>query len=486
MSDLKTKENKLLIGLLTKKNSLNSLSSNQLLKPEKTKSKINPFVSVRKSVSGNPFDCLKNKQNERCSEQFVIKSTPQLFQKTKSKRSHSDDQIGLKKLKQDDNTTVREEENDFDSDNDKENIDPNTAIVPLKQRAELTTLDHIPVEWSIKTKVTITSKETFEWCCNTTSKSDSLSLLEFVSSDENNENLAAQMHQIRYSWVYEVKMPPSHSSIVAKALGKLKSKNNLILHEHEKSELNYFKEKEEQWKQSFQSAYMMVRNGSSDYLVYINSMFTIVFLSEKDASGKVLTKASLNRSSLGFRLILKDQDIEFEPYSKISKPKPSVIDLENAEDDMLKDDIFLKRSGTDDGLGTVGLKFTSKVSVHGLYDFILNWSDPRLEIRTASLPILMSHKPFLGAQIHQCKLIRSVVQSNDAVKLYQVSITGYLLPSQCKALLELVRKQHQVGKTAYNCTFETLDLSNGILFKDGIVHSMKRFAFTDGIMTVGY
>ena len=48
--------------------------------------------------------------------------------------------------------------------------------------------------------------------------------------------------------------------------------------EIEKAEYSFFKDREDQWKKAFQSAYKRVKTGELSYLCYENSLFLMAFV----------------------------------------------------------------------------------------------------------------------------------------------------------------------------------------------------------------
>jgi hypothetical protein len=133
----------------------------------------------------------------------------------------------------------------------------------------------------------------------------------------------------------------------------------------------------------------------------------------------------------------------------------SVLDQETTPQDT---DALIMRDTTHKGyMGA--LSFTSKRTSHELFDFLLNWTDPRLDVRCSRTPTLISPKPFIGSRLEQAELHRSVVKSKDSKSnLYKLTINGPIIPPHMRELLKMVRS-HQSRYEETDClvVFETDD-----------------------------
>jgi hypothetical protein len=95
-----------------------------------------------------------------------------------------------------------------------------------------------------------------------------------------------------------------------------------------------------------------------------------------------------------------------------------------------------------------------------LFDYLLNWVDPRLEKRTAGSPLLLSPKPFLGAKISKAPIskeraLMATSTESSGENLFKVCIDGFLLPCKLHQILQLLGKQQSLdqGAKCY-CTLE--------------------------------
>jgi hypothetical protein len=94
---------------------------------------------------------------------------------------------------------------------------------------------------------------------------------------------------------------------MSKILGKAEAKPK-SLSQPEHADWEFFKEREEEWKVSFRSAYFTVKNGAAPFLYYVNSEFSVLFHYPKEnetlgSDGNSL-KAILSQSTPGLRKAL--------------------------------------------------------------------------------------------------------------------------------------------------------------------------------------
>ena len=64
--------------------------------------------------------------------------------------------------------------------------------------------------------------------------------------------------------------------------------------------------------------------------------------------------------------------------------------------------IFSFRENAESQKPPHALLFKNAKCCHAIFDFLLNWTDPKVEIRAQGPPKLVSNGPFLGASISQC------------------------------------------------------------------------------------
>jgi hypothetical protein len=182
--------------------------------------------------------------------------------------------------------------------------------------------------------------------------------------------------------------------------------------------------------------------------------------------------------------------LEFEPCCdnkvyvfqlEIDFEAMDATDLESETRTIESDEFVVKDTSTKRFEGA--LLFSSKTTAHALFDFLLNWTHPRLEMRCSRTPTLISSKPFLGARLQQATVTRSTVKSKDSKSnLYKICVAGRIIPTKMLSLLEIVRlQQTKLEETDCLVVFETdeqtiikeLDTYKSIEFKNRDIISTK-------------
>jgi hypothetical protein len=126
------------------------------------------------------------------------------------------------------------------------------------------------------------------------------------------------------------------------------------------------------------------------------------------------------------------------------------------------------------------LEFDGVSQVHGLYDFLLKWAEPRSDKRCHSLPLLYSQTAFLNASLKSSKVFylfdfkvirSSKIQSADGDG-YRMVIEGILFPESIIRLLDIFKEKNQeftVTSPVWDVTqgfggecFKTVEYVNGM------------------------
>jgi hypothetical protein len=88
------------------------------------------------------------------------------------------------------------------------------------------------------------------------------------------------------------------------------------------------------------------------------------------------------------------------------------------------------------------LEFFGPCQVHGLYDFLLKWKEPRTDRRALSFPLLYSSKPFLNATLNSAKIVRSSAVKQASGDGHKLIVKGTILPHSFQRLLELFKREN--------------------------------------------
>ena len=78
--------------------------------------------------------------------------------------------------------------------------------------------------------------------------------------------------------------------------------------------------------------------------------------------------------------------------------------------------------------------------VHSFYDFLLNWSDSRVDYRVKQLPILLSMTSFPNGRLKICDIFNAVkVKKLDGTVFYKSEIQGLVFDENVRQLVELLQ-----------------------------------------------
>eukprot|EP00842_Homolaphlyctis_polyrhiza_P002336 jgi/Hompol1/3102/HPOL_003124-RA len=161
--------------------------------------------------------------------------------------------------------------------------------------------------------------------------------------------------------------------------------------------------------------------------------FTVMFTTVSNAFG-VLGQptfvAYITRANASVRLELDKEDIEWEDVERsgskslvrryerqLDRDGDRILDMSDPED--LNDDEQVNGGCQTDELGRVAdkgsrrstksgtIKVSSSRSVHNLFDYLLNWVEPRSEMRAQGSPQLYAPKAFLNASLKRTQIIRN-------------------------------------------------------------------------------
>lgn len=312
--------------------------------------------------------------------------------------------------------------------------------IPVEKIAELakppqklTLIKSIPKlknDLAFNSIVTFQSSTSFIWCTPNCTNTETEIMDAFTSSRASSNNCIT-FNKLLLSWCNNSECSPSHLASLASSA--LKTKQKLGLTDLETLELSIRRRNVQDWKCSFKSLYYSYRNSRTSIFLYRNSMFDVIF-----GAGV----AKIINSSLGVRRKLKDEDIEFlvvgdEVIDYVAEKKsrdPMDEDYVSGEEDVIAD-IVLKNK-------TSSLEIRAG-NIHALYDWLLNWEDPKV---AQPLPSLFSMDSFLGCKMAQvsvaknCKFTACVSDTlRDGFKL---DLIGSMFPAQFEAIVEVLEKNH--------------------------------------------
>ncbi|TPX67964.1 hypothetical protein SpCBS45565_g03520 [Spizellomyces sp. 'palustris'] len=330
--------------------------------------------------------------------------------------------------------------------------------------------NELPMDWTIKTGMTILSRKPFACASQITSDEQSGYLLHFVQHRAEHpkdfpkdQTFGRSIYPYLYHWTYPPdKLAPSNVALMAKVLAK--EGDEAGMKDYERIELAHFRRCEEAWKEAFQSVYAMTRNGHAEYFFYINSQFSVVLFSgDKDSSKECDAFMStstggirkcLDAEGIQYHLVFGDRGRVFRRQDRSEVDGAPLFSKKPANDDDSKTLDGGESSQLDSSKEKHPLRFNGYANVHRLFNFLLNWKEPQTERRAMQLPTLLCAKPFMNASLKTAKILKNEkVRYNDVEDpvggkmietMHKLQIAGFILPTSAYDMLTLLRAQQVI------------------------------------------
>ncbi|KAF9575592.1 hypothetical protein EC968_002528 [Mortierella alpina] len=351
-------------------------------------------------------------------------------------------------------------------------------IAKKRTGSETKTSTTLPLDWSLKSSLSITSRDSLTWCDQGTTLDDIEALQHFLAGCAFAGNHESRIQQSRllsprtqllsasYHWCYPTNKPTvPQAQSVSKML-----KNSGNMTAGEKTSITDLFSRSSEWKQAFTALYQSCRNGASPYFYYLGSAWSILFQhGSVSTSGHI--EAILTNSTPGLRKVLEDEEIKFLRLPTMGgkvtvHSLSSKHDLERLDDDELDSltttpfQIPSKQDFSDT------LLFKGQVDVHGLFGYLLNLKTSYEDGYLYQSPTLIAGVPFLHAalkrsQMTKCKTISKHIEgTNEIQREFRVEMEGILLPTSVQALHRVFQDQQQ--PTGYTCVTSSDARTHGL------------------------
>lgn len=241
-----------------------------------------------------------------------------------------------------------------------------------------------------------------------------------ISSTSNNPT-SADPYSFQ-SWIYpQSSLPASVISVLSSSTGG--------------AEMDFLDKRQLAWEDSFRSLYYMLRKSGCNVFYVCTSQFVVVFTAVEGAGNvKRTCNAYISQSTRGLRSLLKEHDISFTmplcctEVEQISRE--DLVELSEIEKHNLGQAKRFSSMPDVDNSPKSLLAFNGNHSVHGLYDFLLNYRSLLTMLSSMDVPVLCAPAPFLNAALSspqvKCKEIKRVdaLQSKGLVSKDGESIDG--------------------------------------------------------------
>ncbi|KAL5206536.1 hypothetical protein ABZP36_034745 [Zizania latifolia] len=286
--------------------------------------------------------------------------------------------------------------------------DPNIQVgdVPLKSSDACPSKITIPgkkapLDLTLKTTLQFVSSSSVKWCHKLSTSFGRSSIAGPIAESyprghqnsgcirqRNKEFLFSRALQ---SWVHPQSLLPA-SIISAMVSSTVRGESDFLLKRHQ------------DWEDSFQNLYYMLRKNLLNIFYVYTPQFVALFIGGNCLEKKQTCNAYLSQSTRGIRSLLRKHGVCF------SMPLCNTEVEQVTEDDLMELSEIQKRNLGQalhiDALSDVDnttqslLSFMGNKSVHGLYDFLLNYKSFLYSLSATDVPVLYSPVPFQNGCLH--------------------------------------------------------------------------------------
>ncbi|KAM0943594.1 hypothetical protein DsansV1_C13g0123841 [Dioscorea sansibarensis] len=270
----------------------------------------------------------------------------------------------------------------------------------------------LPLDFTLKTNLRLVSSSSVKWCHSLSASPTNVGISHFTyqfgcKKDHNLDcNPAhglsdeAQFSNALISWVYpQSSLPPSLISAMAMSTVR----GGLI---------DFLSKRQQDWEDSFQSLYFMLRKGLCNIFYVYTSQFVVLFVGGNFfGKNKLSCNAYVSQSTSGLRSLLRKHDICFSMplcHAEVERAtEDDLVELSEIEKRNLGQWFFHSSlyNVLIDSLSDVDnspqslLAFIGNENVHSLYDFVLNYRFFLNSLTGADVPLLYSPVPFQNASL---------------------------------------------------------------------------------------
>ncbi|KAF5473425.1 hypothetical protein F2P56_010037 [Juglans regia] len=211
-------------------------------------------------------------------------------------------------------------------------------------------------------------------------------------SSVHTSTLHALNSKVMHSWVYpQSTLPPSLISVLTSSAA-------------DGVEMDFLNKRQLAWEDSFRSLYYMLRNHFCNLFYVCTSHFVVMF---NGGDGLRRTKCScsayISRSTKGLRSLLREHDVCFSMplcHSEVEQATTEdLVELSEIVKHNLGQTRRVSSSSDIDNSSQSLLVFSGNKSVHGLYDFLLNYRSFLTFLAGMDVPLLCSPVPFKNAAL---------------------------------------------------------------------------------------
>ncbi|XP_011068822.1 PREDICTED: protein downstream neighbor of son homolog isoform X2 [Acromyrmex echinatior] len=328
---------------------------------------------------------------------------------------------------------------------------------------------HVPIDWTLKTKMRFMSLKPFPWNCKLKTSEEASGTTGFVrclNIGEKETTLDtspnARFHQCCLIWQHPsipwLELFPRSANKVSASLAN----NTLTVNNQNMKDALY-----REWCDSFRSLFHLLRARQCPYFYVCANTFTVLFRAA-GICGLSEIHALVTPTTRGFRQSLKQEDAvstkdcqhESDYYEKEKEDDDETQDawleslgIENSEIKKINHSqarMTLEKESEVDNLRQ-SLVFVRGVETQALFNFLINCKSAIAA--TGALagvpPTLLAPTAFHGATLKPLKVRESIVHDNND-RYYSLELRGPLLPHVLPSLCHLM-KSSQLEQYSVSC-----------------------------------
>ncbi|XP_068650672.1 uncharacterized protein [Aristolochia californica] len=263
-----------------------------------------------------------------------------------------------------------------------------------------------PLDLTLKATIRLVSSSSVNWCHRLGASSTLYAMAQFASQFGWARDEHVGKAEALYSWVYpQFSLPPSVISAMTLSASR--------------GETDFLLKRQLAWEDSFRNLYYMLRKKICGIFYLYTSQFVVMFIGCNLEKPKQSCNAYLSQSTRGLRSLLREHDISFTmPLCS------SEVEQATTEDLVLLSEIEKFNLGETRRMDSISnvdnssqslLAFIGNDSVHGLYDFLLNYRSFLSSLTTTDVPILYSPVPFQNGSLNVPEVKCKEVKRADAI-----------------------------------------------------------------------
>ncbi|KAJ0966352.1 hypothetical protein J5N97_027490 [Dioscorea zingiberensis] len=261
----------------------------------------------------------------------------------------------------------------------------------------------IPLDFTLKTNLRLVSSSSVKWCHSLSASPANVGVNHFnyqfgCKKDHNVGSNPAHVLSAEVlfsnalsSWVYpQSSLPPSLISAMSMSTVR--------------GEIDFLSKRLQDWEDSFQGLYYMLRKGACNIFYVHTSQFVVLFVGGNFmGKSKHSCNAYVSQSTSGLRSLLRKNDICFSmPLCNEEVERAAeddLVELSEIEKRNLGKTFLIDSISDMDNTPRSLLAFIGNKNVHSLYDFILNYRFFLKSLAGADVPLLYSPVPFQNSSL---------------------------------------------------------------------------------------